>query len=289
MRIFLSYLLAFFFIFSTGSGQNRIDVKDENESVKRELKTLEGVVDSLKRDLRSCKAEIDARNASINKLNNKLNDVNNRFESISKQPTSYLSEPTVTIFNQQWAKAYLSAQQLKSYVPSAFEVTTEAGWDSAYNKNLPVYCFHEFDSAKVHGVLLNIPAIRLLKYALKRSLEGWQIPDTKDIVLLKRNLEICKDRLTNLVISSNTSSPKWSKGGSDAFGWNLVPLAYRRSIGSKWFGKTFASFFYLNERDPEIKNQFSLFEIYDDTPNKIFLTEVEKISNYGVFIRLIKK
>lgn len=269
--------------------QPRKELRSDNDGMRAELRYLDTVVNGLTKASKEYKDSLLSCRALNIGFSRQLDSVKQSSDVLAKFIENHLSLSFVNVFNQQWASSYLSAEHIKRYVKGIYESKSDSEWEEAYSKNQPSYCFHQLDSSKVHGVLLNLPAIRALQDTLAKSTIGWKIPDSKDISLLKSNLELCKDRLTELITSSNSTFPYWSKKGADIFGWNFVPLAYRRSVGAKWFGKTFASFLYLDVSDLTLKDQFGLFEMYEDTPNTIFLSKVDRLSNYGIFIRLIKK
>jgi uncharacterized protein (TIGR02145 family) len=261
---------------------------DQLESLKIELRENDSIKGVIEKKMEECKKEASKNEATIANLKIELTLLRQSKDSILKIQSIFVNRPYVSIFNQNWAKSYLSAMDAEALIGTISEAKSIDDWELAFKKNLPAYCYHEFDSAKQHGVLLNIPAIRLLNDTLEKLSFLWRLPDSKDIELLNNNLKKYKKQLTEIITSQSTSFPKWAKSGTDVFGWNLVPLAYRRTASTQWFGKTFASFFFKNDTDPKIKKSFSLFEIYEDTPNEITLSDVDEITNYGIYIRLIK-
>lgn len=265
--------------------------KNKNElidNLKLELIYNEKKINSLDSVIKILKTEIAQKTREFGLLESSLTSLKEKNDSILKFENNFLSRPYVTIFNQKWAQNYLDEKSVKTFIPTISEASSAEEWIQAFDKNHPAYCYHAFDSLKIKGVLLNIPAIRLLRDTLDKFSGGWRIPNTKDVQILKSNLEKYKNQLSEIITSAGTNQIKWVKNGTDIFGLDLAPLAYRRSNKTQWYGKTFASFFYINENDPKVTKTFNLFEIYEDTPNEIILNNIDDISNYGVFIRLIK-
>lgn len=261
---------------------------EQIESLKTELRENDSIKRAVEKKIEECEKKYSKNEETIAHLKTELTLLRQGNDSILKIQNIFINRPYVSIFNQNWAKSYLSAKDAQALIATISEAKSLEEWELAFRKNAPAYCYHEFDTAKQHGVLLNIPAIRLLNDTLEKLSLCWRIPDAKDIQLLNNNLQKYKKQLTEMITSQGASYPKWAKSGTDVFGWNLVPLAYRRTTSIQWFGKTFASFFFINSTDPKIKKSFSLFEIYEDTPNEITLSDVDEITNYGIYIRLIK-
>lgn len=282
-----SYVL--FSVLITISIQANSQKKNELiDNLKLQIKDNEKEILSLDSNIKKLKLEIDQKIKNISFLDSSLAVLKVKMDSILNFEETFLSRPYVTIFNQKWAQNYLDVKSVKTFIPTILEANSTEQWIQAFDKNYPAYCYHVFDSLKIKGVLLNIPAIRLLRDTLEKSSGGWRIPNSKDVQILKSNLEKYKNQITEIITSSGTNQIKWAKNGTDIFGLDLVPLAYRRNKITEWYGKTFASFFYINENDTKITKTFNLFEIYEDTPNEIILSNIEEISNYGVFIRLLK-
>jgi uncharacterized protein (TIGR02145 family) len=281
---------------------SRVYFDDEH---KKEIKNSQ-----IESDIASQKTALQIRNSNllnqlqdsinvIKELNIKLNEAKNKIpnsKKIKKGLEPIFEMDYSSIGRQKWTSENLNKEQILALLPEINLVQETNEWNENFTKGNPAYCYHKDDTQKKHGVLLNIPAVKLLNAKLQNSDIEWRFPMAEDIDSLNGFLKSTKvQSIVSLMISNSQGSDmaKWSKPGYDLFDMHLVPLSYRRKNNTEWFGGGHeASFFCWNKEDAEMKSILFIAQINDNNLDKINLSKKDLTNddnNFGVYVRLIKK
>jgi hypothetical protein len=193
----------------------------------------------------------------------------------------------------KWANKNLDEKQVKLIIESIVEAQDSAMWEKCALET-PAYCYHKEDVDKKYGVLLNIPALRLLSQSQKLKESNWRLPLQADFDSVTKILLSTKqtNTISLLINSSNASKPQWKKPGMDLFDMHIAPLSFRLNNAKQWYGGDAASFFCYEPAYENLNDILLIAEINDSEKNRIVLREqdlMDKYNNFGVFVRLIRK
>lgn len=279
-------------IFScAAAGQKKIS-REAYDSVAVQLTLATDSNSFWKNQVNELRRHCDKKTDSILMIWSENDKTKRQHDSIKNEKEFFCDHAYSNILGQLWASRNLLEQEVRSFIPGIVKADSLRDWDSLFNKEMPAYCFHLYDSARSHGVLLNIPALRKLHEVLKTRGCGWQIPQREDVEKLRTGLSVIRPMLSQAITSKRMATPHWKKPGSDLFDLDIVPLSYRRNSKDGWFGGTTAAFYCFNENDPQLKQRMLLVELDEDFPNQILISEKDLSddhSNLGVYVRLIKK
>ena len=300
MLLRISALFIFLVCSLMGQSQEVEIDKLGKEECREYVKKLKDSITNILSEKEKADDQIRKMDASIIQLTGKISKLENTINDLEKQSNEddlieqyYDMRSHTYIFDQCWSRDNLSEKDVRCLLPDIKEAAKLKDWNEAYEHDEPAFCYHPDDLDKKNGVLLNIPAIKLLRKELKNNNINWVIPDSLDVAKLKQGLFKYKNNITQMITSSSATGLKWAKPGLDLFGWNLLPLSFRVNVPDyEWFGKTSASFLCLNKKaDVDMRNSLFVFEIDQSNPNEIYISKQiidTDNQNYGVYVRLIK-
>ena len=199
----------------------------------------------------------------------------------------------------RWASKNLDEKQVKLLIETIVEAQDSTMWEKCALDTKPAYCYHKDDVEKKYGVLLNIPALKLLSKSQKLKESNWRLPlqadfdsVTKILISIKPNDIKPTNSISLLLNKSTASKPQWKKPGSDLFDMQIAPLSFRLNNAKQWYGGDAASFFCYEPAYENLNDILLIAEINDSEKNRIVLREqdlLDKYNNFGVFVRLIRK
>ena len=123
--------------------------------------------------------------------------------------------PTVTINEKIWMTKNLRAKTFQNGDSIMF-VSNSSDWVSVNAKNIPAYCFKDFDSLNEydHGFYYNYIAIQDSR---KLAPKGWRINSKKDWEMLQNSYSDTSSFVQAII------SEKYYKDGNNSSGLNLKP------------------------------------------------------------------
>ncbi len=129
--------------------------------------------------------------------------------------TAEAAIPTVTINEKTWMTKNLRAKTFQNGDSIVF-ISNSKDWESINAKNIPAYCFKDFDSLNEydHGFYYNYPAILDSR---KLAPKGWRINSKKDLESLQKSYEDTTSFVQAIV------SEKYYADGKNSSGLNLIP------------------------------------------------------------------
>lgn len=265
----------------------RTQAKDKPKKITLNVEQYNGL---LKEDSLS-KNENDSLKIKIDDLYKEKDACEKKLDSLRRVMNNM--PPLTNIQNSSWMIHNLTENELYIYfgLTQIKKVVNKEEWDEAFSKNEPAFCYHKLDKENSQGILLNVEALKIFRNKIAKD-SLFRLPIKADFEALNALAKLLNKNALQM-LGSSSGLVKWEvKGGTmDLFGFNMLPLSYRRSLeGDEWQGGNSASIFCEDPNNRDMSKGIQVAEISSSNPNWDIMPRMSingAYGNIGVYVRLL--